>query len=88
MENNEDDIESAFIKNAGGDNMVNHICQQVTGACVGIDTTDKKRPSDNADVELNPDGDNMKSQTITIDPSSGKVQHKKGIKYLGFLFHL
>lgn len=78
MENSEDDIETAFIKNIGGDNMVDHVCQQVTGACVGVNTKEKKRPSENADVELNSDGDKMKSQTITIDPSSGKVQHKKG----------
>ena len=54
---------------------------EVSRACEGIDTTEKKQPSDNADVELKADASGKrKSQTITIDPSSGKVKKQEGLK--------
>ena len=77
MENIEDDIETAFIKNQQK-NMVDYICKEISRACEGIDTKEEKQPADHADLDLKDDGDGRKSQTITVDPVSGKVEQKKG----------
>lgn len=81
IENHEDEVETAFIKNSEKDSkkVAEFICgAEVSRACEGIDTTEKKQPSDNADVELKADASGKrKSQTITIDPSSGKVKKQE-----------
>jgi len=75
LENHEEDIEKALMKNRN--DLDQYICHEVSQACMGIDTTEKRDPSKNADIELQPSSDGKTSTTISVDPETGEVKAKK-----------
>ena len=75
LENHEEDIEKALMKERS--DLDQYICHEVSQARKGIDTSEKRDPSKNADIELKPDGDSASSTTISINPETGKVESKK-----------
>lgn len=72
LENHDEDIENTFTKNKS--NKEKAICYELSHACDGIDTTEKK-PSDNADLNLSGGGEGESvSQTVKINPNTGKAE--------------
>lgn len=72
LESNEDEIETILMKK-GDIDVVAHICNEISGACDGVDLSKDDRDAKFSDIDLTKDGDGTTTKSVKIDPSSGEV---------------